>query len=235
MTGVGGGREYLRHDGGAREERQHPSASATLATAKNVDGEDAGQERGPVEAASEDRGRGAGVRWGGEGSGGSVVGQPGCALHHLGPGGGIRGEDAMVPGQMAPRGRDQRREATEEREGREHERRSTAPPGALQAVGDLAIGGQGKARKGERRSAGVAREPLEPEAVVGRDVSAGVGFNRILECKLQPPPNRSMFATWPSDSLSDDSEKEAIAHLDWGRIAPAYEARSGGENSRGPD
>jgi hypothetical protein len=51
--------EDVLHDGRVGEERQHPSASATLAAAKNVDGEDARQERGPVEAAGEDGGRDA--------------------------------------------------------------------------------------------------------------------------------------------------------------------------------
>jgi len=59
--------ENLRHDGGVREERQHPSVFATLAAAKNIDGEDAGQERGPVEAAGDEGGRDAGGS--GQGSG----------------------------------------------------------------------------------------------------------------------------------------------------------------------
>src|SRR5262249_37397285 len=71
-------------------------------------------------------------------------------------------------------GRDQRRQATEELEGGEDELRSTAPPGTLQAVRDHSSGGEAETREGERRSADVAREPLEPEAVVGRDVRAGV-------------------------------------------------------------
>jgi len=54
--------ENLLHDAGIREERQHLSASATLAAPKNVEGEDTGEECGPVEAAGEDGGKDAGGR-----------------------------------------------------------------------------------------------------------------------------------------------------------------------------
>jgi len=161
--------ENLRHDGGVSEERENAPAAATRGAAKNVDGEDPFEECGPVEAASEDGGGDAG---GGEG--GSVVGGAGCGRHHLGPGGGVRSEDTVVPGEVAPRGWDERGEPTEEFEGREHERRGAAPSRALQAVDDFAIGGQREARKRERRPARVACEPLEPEPIVGSHVSAGV-------------------------------------------------------------
>src|SRR5262249_41544200 len=163
----------FRHDGGVREKRQHPPASATLAAPKNVDGEDASQECRPVEKAGKDCGRDTGGS--GEGSGRFVVGARGRGRHDLGSTGSIGGEDAVEPGEVPPWGRDLRRQTTEELEGREDELGSTAPPGTLQAVCDHSSGGEGETREGERRSAGVAREPLEPEAGVGRGGRAGGG------------------------------------------------------------
>ena len=114
--------ENLRHDGAVREERQHPPASATLAAPKNVDGEDASQERRPVETAGKDGGRDTGGS--GEGSRRFVVGVRGRGRHDLGSSGSVGGEDAVVPREMPPWRRDQRRQP---------ERRMARRPGVNRA------------------------------------------------------------------------------------------------------
>src|SRR5262249_47502832 len=135
--------------------RIQSSPTSALAAPKNVDGEDASQGRRPVETAGKDGGRDTGGS--GEGNGRFVVGARGRRRHDLGSSGSVGGEDAVVPREVPPWGRDQRRQTTEELEGREDELGSTAPPGTLQAVRDHSSGGEGETREGERRAGGVAR------------------------------------------------------------------------------
>src|SRR5580692_6325461 len=86
----------------------------------------------------------------------------------------VRGKHAVIPGQVHPRRRDQRREARHQIQRLEHNVRRAIPIRRFERVAHLARCRQRQALAGHRRSAHIAAQPFELLTLIRRNVHAGV-------------------------------------------------------------
>ena len=177
--GLGGGADVGEdggHDGGIGDGGEHLHAAGTAGADEEVLAKHTAQELGPRHA----RGRrwlcAVGARFatwvrGGGGGGAWAAGhEGGDASAELRVG----GEHPVIPGLVLAGRWDQRREAAQERDRREHQLGLPGEPRPAQAVGDLARRGQAQAAVRERRPRAIAREALEAVAIVRADRGVGV-------------------------------------------------------------